>query len=57
MPLLLDEYDLWRGEWPGGPVALLTEAEMRTLATEDACWHDPATASLLVWLRHVGWVG
>ncbi len=54
LPLLSDEYELWRGEWPGGPVARVTETEMRQMATDDACWHDPQTASLLVWLRPFG---
>ena len=54
LPSFLDEYDLWRGEWTEGPVAPLTEAETRLMATDDACWHDPEAASLLVWLRAVG---
>lgn len=51
---LTGQYDLWRGEWPTGPVALLTEAEKRTLAHDDASWHDPEHASLLVWIREEG---
>jgi hypothetical protein len=51
---LLGQYDLWRGDWPGGPVALLTEDENRTLAHEDAPWHDPENATLLVWIREEG---
>ena len=51
---LLGHCDLWRGEWPGGPVALLTEDERRTLAHDDAPWHDPEHAPLLVWIREEG---
>jgi hypothetical protein len=51
LPLLADEYDLWRGEWPGGPVAPMSAAEIQAMATDDACWHDPENASILVWLR------
>ena len=45
------QYDLWRGDWPGGPVALLTEDEKRALAHDHALWHDPEHATLLVWIR------
>jgi len=48
---LVGQYDLWRGEWPAGPVALLTESETQTLAHDDAPWHDPENATLLVWIR------
>ena len=51
---LLGNYDLWRGELPGGPVALLTEEEMQTLARDDTPWHDPEHATLLVWIREEG---
>lgn len=54
LPLLSDEYDLWRGEWPGGPVERMSEAGIRAMETEDTCWHDPESASVLVWLRPVG---
>ena len=49
--LLVGQYDLWRGEWPGGPVARLTESEAQALAEDDGAWHDPEHATLLVWLR------
>jgi hypothetical protein len=48
------EYELWRGEWPAGPMAPLTETEVRALATDDAAWSDPESASLLVWVRATG---
>ncbi len=51
--LIRDEFELWRGTWPGGPVAPLTEQETRDLAGDDAAWYDPDKASLLVWLRRV----
>lgn len=51
---LLGHHDLWRGEWPGGPIALLTEAEERALAHDDTPWHDPEHATLLVWIREEG---
>jgi hypothetical protein len=49
--LLVGQYDLWRGEWPGGPVAPLTESEMQILGNNNDPWHDPERATLLVWLR------
>lgn len=52
--LLTDEYELWRGEWPGGPTAPLSDDETRLLAADDAAWYDPEKAALLVWLRQVG---
>lgn len=51
---LAGHYDLWRGDWPSGPVAILTEEEKETLAREDAPWHDPEQATLLVWIREEG---
>lgn len=51
---LLGQHDLWRGEWPGGPVALLTEAEKQALAHDDTPWHDPEHATLQVWIREAG---
>lgn len=51
---LLGHHDLWRGDWPGSPVALLTEDEKQTLAHDDAPWHDPEHAALLVWIREEG---
>ena len=51
------QYNLWRGEWPEGPTARLTESETRALALDDAAWHDPENATLLVWLREEGSVG
>lgn len=51
---LLGQCDLWRGEWPGGPVAILSEDEKRTLSHDDAPWHDPEHAALLVWIREEG---
>lgn len=55
--VMVGHNDLWRGEWPGGPVAPLTESELVTLAKDDAPWHDPEHATLLVWLRQEGAVG
>ena len=52
--VLVGQYDLWRGEWPTGPVAPLTEREKQTLARDDAPWFDPEHAALLVWLRDEG---
>jgi len=52
--LLGQEYELWRGEWPTGPVAPLTERETRDLADNEAAWSDPLSASVLVWLRATG---
>jgi hypothetical protein len=52
--VLVGQYDLWRGEWPAGPVAPLTESETQTLAHDDAPWHDPEHATLLVWIREEG---
>ena len=49
--LLVGQYDLWRGDWPGGPVVRLTESEMQILANDVEPWHDPEHATLLVWLR------
>ena len=46
--------ELWRGEWPEGPTAPLTEDEKRILAHDDAPWHDPEHADLLVWIRDQG---
>jgi hypothetical protein len=51
---LLGHNHLWRGDWHGGPVALLTEDEMQILAHDDAPWHDPENATLLVWIREEG---
>jgi hypothetical protein len=48
--MLADEYELWRVEWPGGPTAPLSDHEIRLLAADDAAWHDPENAALLVWL-------
>jgi hypothetical protein len=52
--VLVGQHDLWRGEWPTGPVAPLTEHERQALADDDAAWHDPEHATLLVWLREEG---
>lgn len=52
--MLADEYEFWRGDWPGGPVAPTSEQQVTLLATDDAAWHDPEQAALLVWLRPVG---
>ena len=52
--VLVGQYDLWRGEWPGGPVAPLTHSETETLASEDTPWYDPERATLLVWIREEG---
>jgi hypothetical protein len=49
--LLVGQYDMWRGEWPGGPVAPLTDSDLQVLAENDEPWHDPEHATLLVWLR------
>jgi hypothetical protein len=43
--VLVGQYDLWRGEWPTGPVVRLTERETQTLAHDDAAWHDPENAA------------
>lgn len=51
---LVGDHDLWRGDWPGGPVALLTEDEETTLGHDDTPWHDPEHATLLVWVREEG---
>ena len=51
---LLGHNDLWRGDWPGGPIAFLTEDEMGLLAHDDVPWHDPEHATLLVWIREEG---
>lgn len=50
---LSDQYELWRGEWPHGPVAPLTETEASVMADDDACWHDPENATLLVWIHAI----
>ena len=52
--VLVGQYDLWRGEWPTGPVARVTDSEMQTLAHDDTPWHDPEQATLLAWLREEG---
>ncbi len=52
--VLMGQYDLWRGEWPAGPMAPLSESEKLALAHDDVPWHDPEQASLLVWLRDEG---
>ena len=49
--VLMGQHDLWRGEWPGGPVTPLSERETQALASDDAAWHDPEHATLLVWIR------
>lgn len=51
--LIGQDYELWRGRWPEGPVARLTDSEMQDLATDDAAWSRPEAAALLVWLRQV----
>lgn len=51
---LLGHHDLWRGEWPGGPIALLTEVEKQAIAHDDTPWHDPEHATLVVWIREEG---
>jgi hypothetical protein len=51
--LISQDYELWRGQWPEGPVARLTQSEMQDLATNDAAWFEPESAALLVWLRQV----
>lgn len=32
---LLGQLDLWRGEWSGGPIALLTDCEKEMLGRDD----------------------
>ena len=49
--VLMGQYELWRGEWPGGPVTRLTERETQALASDDVAWHDPEHATLVVWIR------
>ena len=51
---LVGRYELWRGEWPAGPVAPLTESEQQAIAHDDAPWHDPEHTTLLVWIRDAG---
>ena len=51
--LISRDYDLWRGTWPEGPEAPLTEVEKRDLAHDDAAWSDPESATMVVWLRQV----
>ena len=46
--VLMGQYELWRGEWPGGPVTRLTERETQALASDDVAWHDPEHATLVV---------
>lgn len=52
--VLVGQYDLWRGEWPGGPIAPLTQSETERLASEETPWYDPERATLLVWIREEG---
>ena len=40
--------ELWRGNWPTGPVAPLSQEEMARILAEDAPWHDPEQSDLLV---------
>lgn len=51
--LISQDYDLWRGTWPEGPLVPLTETEKRDLADDAAAWYDPRSAAMLVWLRQV----
>ena len=39
---------LWRGQWPGGIVEPLTEADRQRIEGEDAPWTDPEGTDLLV---------
>jgi hypothetical protein len=49
--LLADETELWLGDPLGPSGAPLTEKDVRALGDDDAAWHDPANASVVVWLR------
>jgi hypothetical protein len=40
--------ELWRGQWPTGPVAPLSQEEMARILAEDAPWHDPENSDLLI---------
>ncbi|MDP9074478.1 MAG: hypothetical protein M3N98_09960 [Actinomycetota bacterium] len=40
--------ELWRGQWPAGPVAPVSREEMAKIMAEDAPWHDPEHAEILV---------
>jgi hypothetical protein len=51
--LISQDWDLWRGVWPEGPIAPLTQEEKVRLSEEDAAWFDPESAELLVWLRQL----
>jgi hypothetical protein len=39
---------LWRGQWPGGIVEPLSEADRDRIAVEEAPWSDPESTDLLV---------
>jgi hypothetical protein len=49
--LLADETWLWRGDPLEPSSAPLTATEVQALGDDDAAWHDPDNASLVVWLR------
>ena len=42
--------ELWEGSWPGGPTRRLTDSQIAGLEVDDAPWHDPESAKLLVWV-------
>jgi len=46
--------ELWRGQWPAGPVAPLSKEEMGKILAQDTPWHDPEQAELLVVIEAAG---
>jgi hypothetical protein len=50
--LLADgQAELWRGEWPHGPVEPLGPAEIERLRIDDRPWYEPKNSDLLVVVR------
>jgi hypothetical protein len=43
--------ELWRGEWPGGPVEPLSPAQIERLRVDPMPWYDPEHTELLVVIR------
>lgn len=46
--------ELWRGQWPTGPVSPLTQQEMAHVLAASAPWHDPESADLMVVIEAAG---
>jgi hypothetical protein len=46
--------ELWRGQWPAGPVAPLSPEERAQVLTAVAPWHDPEAAGLHVVIEAAG---